>query len=81
MTRILKLSVKRLFEGVAMAFEEEQEEILGRIDNITVEGKRGIWDRYNGDVCCRVIKEYAQRYIPKSWKIVGPNVYADTLPF
>ena len=62
-----------------MIFEREQEEILETIEKAV--GELGTpWNKYKGDVCCRVIQKYARKYIPKDQKIVGPNVYADGLP-
>ena len=59
--------------------EEKQVEMLKVIEKSVGPSGRA-WNKYNGDVCCRIIKEYAKKYVPEGCKIVGPNVYAQGIP-
>ena len=55
--------------------EDEQAEILKVIkERVGASGRP--WNKYNGDVCCRIIKKHAEKYVPEGCKIVGPNAYA-----
>jgi len=38
-------------------------------------GKRGQWNKFNGDVTNRVIIAYLNRHLPPHYKAVGPGVY------
>lgn len=60
-------------------FEEEQMEILKVIEGNMRLGGRA-WNKYNGDVCCRIVKEYVEKYVSKDCKVVGPHVYAKGIP-
>lgn len=68
-----------------MNFEEEQREILEKIEEIG-EMKRKLgwggtaWNKFMGDVACRVVRNYLGRHIPEGYKIVGPNAYVESLP-
>lgn len=57
-----------------MSFEAEQMEILKVVEKNVVAGGYP-WNKYNGDVCCRIIKKYLEEYMPEGYKVVGPNAY------
>jgi len=66
-------------------FESEQAEIVSVIEGRErrfegVEENGSQWNRFNGDVACRVVKEFLKKHLPKELKVVGPNVYIDGYP-
>ena len=62
-----------------MGSEREQIEILRAVEESVGSSER-TWNKYNGDVCCRIVKEYLKKYVPEDYKVVGPNVYAEGFP-
>jgi len=62
-----------------MDFEKEQIELLKTIEENSKPPER-VWNRYNGDVCCRVVQEHIQRHVPNSYKVTGPNAYIEDIP-
>ena len=63
-----------------MDFEREQKQI---VDTVKGERKEGIiraWNKYNGDVACRIILGHIRSHLPKGYKVVGPNVYIEGIP-
>jgi len=66
-------------------FEIEQAEILDLIkskERRTEGGEvtRFRWNKFNGDLACRVVKEFLRKHLPKEVKVVGPNVYIEGYP-
>ena len=66
-------------------FEREQAEILDIIkgkERRTEDGQgtRFRWNKFNGDLACRVVKEFLRKHLPKEVKVVGPNVYIEEYP-
>jgi hypothetical protein len=72
-------------ESLVDDFNIEQKEIVEIIKNkerrITNSGGEGSeWNRFNGDLACRVVKGFLKRHLPKQMKVAGPNVYIDGYP-
>ena len=71
-------------ESLSQDFDIEQKEIVEIIRSKerseTSGGESFKWNRFNGDLVCRVVKEFLRKHLPKQMKIVGPNVYVDEHP-
>jgi len=63
-------------------FEGEQRKIISRVSDLINLPKTGKfrWNKYRGDVTCRIIKKFASTHIPDSMKLVGPNAYINNWP-
>ena len=76
--------------GGASDFDAKQDEIIRTIDEIvdtsaskvffSRTGRKFSWNKFNGDVACRVVKSFLERHIAGSLKIVGPNVFIRGYP-
>jgi hypothetical protein len=42
--------------------------------------KRFSWNKFNGDLACRVVKEFLRRHMQTGLKITGPNAFIDGYP-
>lgn len=42
--------------------------------------KKFRWNKYNGDLACRVINEFLRKHMPTDLKIVDPNAFIDGYP-
>lgn len=62
-----------------MSLDDEQCEILQIIDAYCKELGKG-WNKFKGDVVCRIVKEYIRRHISPDLKVVGPSVYLEGVP-
>lgn len=62
-----------------MSLENQQMKILRAVEESVGPTERA-WNKYNGDVCCRIIKEYLEKNISMDCKVVGPNAYVEGLP-
>jgi hypothetical protein len=65
-------------------FEIEQKDIVDivkgkerRTQNVAVESR---WNRFDGDITCRVVKQFLKKHLPDDLKVVGPNAYIDGYP-
>ena len=38
------------------------------------------WSRFDGDLACRVVKQFLKKHLPDDLKVVGPNAYIDGYP-
>lgn len=66
-------------------FDNEQAEIVnvikskerrsGGVGGITFQ-----WNKFNGDLACRVVKEFLRKHLPRHVRLVGPNVYIEGYP-
>lgn len=64
-----------------MNFDEEQQEIINRIDTILDKDHSGYgWGHFQGDVVPRILANYLKMHLPKNRNIVGPNVYIKDVP-
>ena len=66
-------------------FESEQADIVNIVESRErrsegVEETGSQWNKFNGDLACRVVKEFLKKHLPKEVKVVGPNVYIDGYP-
>ena len=66
-------------------FDTEQAEIVRIIENMErksegVEGASFRWNKFNGDLACRVVREYLRKHLPKEVKVAGPNAYIEGYP-
>jgi len=66
-------------------FEREQADIVNTIkskERRTEETRetRFQWNKFNGDLACRVVKEFLRKHLPRQVKAVGPNAYIDGYP-
>jgi hypothetical protein len=66
-------------------FDIEQEDIVKIIKSKervaeTFGGKKFIWNKFNGDLACRVVKQFLKRHMPTQVKVVGPSVYIEGYP-
>jgi len=66
-------------------FDIEQAEILEIIESKErryedAEGARFRWNKFNGDLTCRAVREYLRKHLPKEVKLAGPNAYIDGYP-
>ena len=66
-------------------FDTEQEDIVKIIKakervTETFGKKKFSWNKFNGDLVCRVVKQFLKRHLPTKMKVVGPNVYIDGYP-
>lgn len=68
-------------------FDFEQSEILRITDGMirTVQsrqrmGKRFSWNKFNGDVVCRVVIEFLEKHLRPNKKPVGPGVFIHDYP-
>lgn len=75
-----------LFRETDSKHDSEQEELLEIIDKLPEnipkgvgEGRRG-WNAFIGDYCCRVVREFLERYTDKKYEVVGPHVYIKRIP-
>lgn len=64
-----------------MDFDEEQAIIIEEVQSLLVPCSGKSWGRYKGDVACRVIAEYTQKHLPSNYKVAGPSVYIEGLPW
>ena len=55
-----------------------QEKIIALIEERKQKGKS--WKKYNGDVCCRIFREFLLEEIPKNYKISSPNAFIVGFP-
>ena len=71
-------------ESLTDDFDIEQKEIVEIIRSkerrSETSGGRFAWNKFNGDLACRVVKEFLRKHLPKQVKVVGPNVYIDGYP-
>jgi hypothetical protein len=71
-------------ESLSDDFDIEQKEIVEIIrtkERSETSGGMGFeWNKFNGDIACRVVKEFLRRRLPNKLKVVGPNVYVDGYP-
>jgi hypothetical protein len=71
-------------ESLSDDFDIEQKEIVEIIrtkERSETSGGMGFeWNKFNGDLACRVVKEFLRRRLPNKLKVVGPNVYVDGYP-
>ena len=74
-----------LVDNVQGDFETEQADIVkiiktkeGRTES--GEGTKFRWNKFNGDLACRVVKEFLRKHLPKQVKVVGPNAYIEGYP-
>lgn len=71
-----------------MSLEEEQSKILEEFSKFDKEieelkknkNKLFEWNKYKGDVCCRIVKGYLEKHLPSEVDIVGPNVFIEGIP-
>ena len=64
-------------------FEREQAEILDAIksrERRSDDAEEAGWNKFNGDLACRVVKEFLRKHMPGDAKVVGPSVYIDGYP-
>ncbi|MGA2625653.1 MAG: hypothetical protein ABSF63_01145 [Candidatus Bathyarchaeia archaeon] len=66
-------------------FDVEQAEIIKIIEGKerrTPESSAGkfVWNKFNGDLVCRVVKEFLRKHLSKQVRVVGPNAYIDGYP-
>ena len=54
-------------------YGQTQKEILEIFRRIRFPGRNAT--KFNGDVCCRILKHYIEREIGRAFKIVSPNAY------
>jgi hypothetical protein len=63
-----------------MVLDDEQYEILNIVSsycqNLDVS-----WNKFKGDVVCRIIEEHIRRHLPANLTVVGPNVYLNSFPY
>ncbi len=64
---------------------QEQQEIVSTIRTsekraATSGGRKYSWNKFNGDLVCRVVKVFLKHRLPSNLKLVGPNVYIDGYP-
>ena len=69
------------------SLDAEQTQILRiigetiRTDKTTTStGKKLSWNKFNGDVSCRVAKDFLQRHLSSSLKVAGPGVFIHGFP-
>jgi hypothetical protein len=72
-------------ETLSDDFDIEQAEIIKIIESNerrTTESSTGkfVWNRFNGDLVCRVVKEFLRKHLSTQVKLVGPNAYIDNYP-
>ncbi len=72
-------------ESLTDDFDIEQAEIVKIMKSKerateTYGGKKFGWNKFNGDLVCRVVKEFLRKRLPKQVRIVGPNAYVDGYP-
>jgi hypothetical protein len=72
-------------ETLSDDFDIEQAEIIKIIESkerTTTESsaEKFDWNKFNGDLVCRVVKEFLRKHLPKQVRIVGPNAYVDGYP-
>jgi len=55
-------------------FNVEQKEIVCTIEQLskTEKGKRFIWNKFNGNMACNVVKYYLKKHLKSDLKVVGP---------
>jgi len=64
----------------------EQDEILRiigetiRTDKISADARKLSWNKFNGDVSCRVVGTFLQRHMPNGLKVAGPGVFIHGYP-
>ena len=62
-----------------MSLNDEQCEILDIINAYCRELGKG-WNKFKGDVVCRIVQQYIRRHLPSDLKVVGPSVYLEGIP-
>ena len=62
-----------------MSLDDEQRELLDIVDAYCRKLAKG-WNKFKGDVVCRIVKEFIERHLPSDLQVVGPNVYLDEIP-
>jgi hypothetical protein len=66
-------------------FEIEQADIVRTIKEKerrteSVGGAKFRWNKFNGDLACRVVKQFLKKHLPHYVKVVGPNAYIEGYP-
>jgi hypothetical protein len=66
-------------------FDIEQEDILQIIKakeraTETSGETKAEWVKFNGDLACRVVKQFLKMHMPTQVKVVGPGVYVEGYP-
>ncbi|HHT9120746.1 MAG TPA: DUF6602 domain-containing protein [Candidatus Hypogeohydataceae bacterium YC41] len=64
-----------------------QEDIIDKIGGV-IKNKQSIqdknerkkWNRYVGDVCCRIFREFILKYLPQNYTVSYPNAYIIGFP-
>jgi len=63
-----------------LPLDAEQRKILNLVDahckNLDVK-----WNKFKGDVVCRIVKKFVESHLPSGLKVRGPNVYLDGFPY
>jgi hypothetical protein len=72
-------------ESLSDDFDIEQTDIVKIIESKerrTETAGRGEfgWNKFNGDIACRVVKQFMKKHLPDLVKVVGPNAYIDGYP-
>lgn len=72
-------------QPVSDDFDIEQEDIVKIIKSKervaeTFGGKKFEWNTFNGDLACRVVKQFLKMHVPTQVKVVGPSVYIEGYP-
>jgi hypothetical protein len=63
-----------------MSLENEQREILNLMDKYCkILNVR--WNKFKGDVVCRIAKKFIENHLLSSLKVIGPDVYLDGFPY
>lgn len=68
------------WERVILSLEDEQREIVDIVDSRCKDLKRG-WNKFKGDVVCRVIKTFIERHATPNLKVIGPNIFLEGFPY
>ena len=71
-------------EALSDDFDIEQAEIIRIIESNekrTAEyAGNFVWSRFNGDIVCRVVKQFLRKHLSTQVKLVGPNAYIEGYP-
>lgn len=63
-----------------MNLDDEQREIVERVDSLLANTQGYGWGHFQGDVVPRVLAHYINMHLPNNRKVVGPNVYIEGVP-
>jgi hypothetical protein len=63
-----------------LKLDDEQRQILALVDtyckNLNVK-----WNKFKGDVVCRIVKRSIEDHLPTGLKVAGPNAYLNGYPY